>query len=59
MRLWASRPIVAGCYIGYDQPESMGRGASAAAVLRAACLQRFMLEATREYGGDSRCPKAA
>ncbi len=41
--------IVAGCYIGYDQPESLGRGASGGGMC-GPVFQRFMLEAIEEYG---------
>jgi penicillin-binding protein 1A len=42
--------IVAGCYIGYDQPRSLGRGASGGGMC-GPVFQRFMLEATKKYGG--------
>ncbi|MEJ6394762.1 PBP1A family penicillin-binding protein [Gymnodinialimonas sp. 2305UL16-5] len=42
--------IVAGCYIGYDQPETLGRGASGGGMC-GPVFQRFMLEAIEEYGG--------
>jgi len=42
--------IVAGCYIGYDQPRSLGRGASGGGTC-GPVFQRFMLEAIEEYGG--------
>ena len=49
--------IVAGCYIGYDQPESMGRGASGGGMC-GPVFQRFMLEAIAEYGsGDFPVPE--
>ena len=42
--------IVAGCYIGYDQPRSLGRGASGGGMC-GPVFQRFMEEATAKYGG--------
>ncbi|APE43677.1 penicillin-binding protein [Sulfitobacter alexandrii] len=42
--------IVAGCYIGYDQPRPMGRGAGGGR-LCAPVFQRFMTEAVKKYGG--------
>ncbi len=42
--------IVAGCYIGYDQPRPLGRGASGGGMC-GPVFQRFMLEATKKYGG--------
>ncbi|GIT85590.1 penicillin-binding protein 1A [Roseobacter sp. OBYS 0001] len=42
--------IVAGCYIGYDQPRSLGRGASGGGMC-GPVFQRFMEEATQKYGG--------
>ena len=42
--------IVAGCYIGYDQPRSMGRGASGGGMC-GPVFQEFMKEATVKYGG--------
>ncbi|MEO9649188.1 MAG: PBP1A family penicillin-binding protein [Roseobacter sp.] len=42
--------IVAGCYIGYDQPRAMGRGASGGGMC-GPVFQRFMEEATKKYGG--------
>ena len=42
--------IVAGCYIGYDTPRNMGRGASGGGMC-GPVFQRFMLEATKKYGG--------
>ncbi len=42
--------IAAGCYIGYDQPEPLGRGASGGGMC-GPVFQRFMLEAIEEYGG--------
>lgn len=49
--------IVAGCYIGYDQPEGLGRGASGGGMC-GPVFQRFMLEAIEEYGsGDFPVPE--
>ena len=42
--------IVAGCYIGYDTPRPMGRGASGGGFC-GPVFQSFMSEATRKYGG--------
>jgi penicillin-binding protein 1A len=42
--------IVAGCYIGYDTPQSMGDSASGGGVC-GPVFQEFMLEATKKYGG--------
>jgi len=42
--------IVAGCYIGYDQPRSMGRGASGGGMC-GPVFQRFMSKAVQKYGG--------
>ena len=42
--------IAAGCYIGYDQPEPLGRGASGGGMC-GPVFQQFMLEAIQEYGG--------
>ncbi|MFZ5963870.1 penicillin-binding protein 1A [Thalassococcus sp. BH17M4-6] len=42
--------IVAGCYIGYDQPRSLGRGASGGGMC-GPVFQRFMTEAVKKYGG--------
>lgn len=42
--------IVAGCYIGYDQPRGLGRGASGGGMC-GPVFQRFMEEATKKYGG--------
>ncbi|WP_298836187.1 penicillin-binding protein 1A [uncultured Roseobacter sp.] len=42
--------IVAGCYIGYDQPSGLGRGASGGGMC-GPVFQRFMEEATKKYGG--------
>ncbi len=46
-----SSNIVAGCYIGYDIPRSMG-GASGGGVC-APVFQEFMAAATRRYGGGA------
>lgn len=43
--------IVAGCYIGYDQPRTLGRGASGGGMC-GPVFTRFMLEATQKYGGS-------
>jgi penicillin-binding protein 1A len=45
-----SSNIVAGCYIGFDQPRPMGRG-SYGGTLCGPVFQRFMSEAVRKYGG--------
>ncbi|WP_375227564.1 penicillin-binding protein 1A [Roseobacter sp. S98] len=42
--------IVAGCYIGYDQPSGLGRGASGGGMC-GPVFQRFMEKATQKYGG--------
>ena len=42
--------VVAGCYIGYDQPESLGDGASGGG-LCGPVFQQFMSEAVTKYGG--------
>ncbi|MEQ6247846.1 PBP1A family penicillin-binding protein [Sulfitobacter sp. HNIBRBA3233] len=42
--------IVAGCYIGYDQPRSMGSGASGGGMC-GPVFQRFMSKAVQKYGG--------
>ncbi|GFE50298.1 penicillin-binding protein 1A [Roseobacter cerasinus] len=42
--------IVAGCYIGYDQPRSLGRGAAGGSMC-GPVFQAFMQEATMKYGG--------
>jgi len=47
-----SSTIAAGCYIGYDQPRSLGRGASGGGMCGPVFAQ-FMREAVREYGGGS------
>jgi penicillin-binding protein 1A len=45
-----SSTIVAGCYIGYDQPRSLGRRASGGGMC-GPVFAEFMREAVREYGG--------
>ncbi|THH38949.1 PBP1A family penicillin-binding protein [Aliishimia ponticola] len=45
-----SSNIVAGCYIGYDTPRPMGRGAGGGAMC-APVFQRFMSQAIAKYGG--------
>ena len=42
--------IVAGCYIGYDTPRSLGRGASGGGMC-GPVFQRFMSKAIKTYGG--------
>ncbi|MEM9584026.1 MAG: PBP1A family penicillin-binding protein [Pseudomonadota bacterium] len=42
--------IVAGCYIGYDRPRGMGRGASGGGMC-GPVFNSFMKEATAKYGG--------
>ncbi len=42
--------IVAGCYIGYDQPRSLGSGASGGG-LCGPVFQSFMQKAVEKYGG--------
>src|SRR6056297_2674003 len=42
--------IAAGCYIGYDQPRGMGRGAYGAS-LCGPVFQEFMTDAVKKYGG--------
>ncbi|MGR3322688.1 MAG: penicillin-binding protein 1A [Pseudooceanicola sp.] len=42
--------IVAGCYIGYDEPRSLGRGASGGGYC-GPVFQRFMEKAVEKYGG--------
>ncbi|MFK7869490.1 MAG: penicillin-binding protein 1A [Roseobacter sp.] len=42
--------IVAGCYIGYDQPRSLGRGAAGGSMC-GPVFQRFMEKAVDKYGG--------
>ena len=45
-----SSNIVAGCYIGYDRPRPLGRGAFGASMC-GPVFQEFMEEAIRKYGG--------
>ncbi|MEL6620017.1 MAG: PBP1A family penicillin-binding protein [Pseudomonadota bacterium] len=47
-----SSNIVAGCYIGYDQPRSMGRGASGGGMC-GPVFTSFMREAINKYGGGA------
>ncbi len=42
--------IVAGCYIGYDQPRSLGRGAYGGTMC-GPVFQQFMTKAVAKYGG--------
>ena len=42
--------IVAGCYIGYDQPRPLGRGAAGGAMC-GPVFNEFMQEAVKKYGG--------
>ncbi len=42
--------IVAGCYMGYDRPRSLGRGASGGGMC-GPVFNRFMARATAKYGG--------
>ncbi|MCE8528290.1 PBP1A family penicillin-binding protein [Ruegeria pomeroyi] len=42
--------IVAGCYIGYDRPRPLGRGASGGGMC-GPVFQSFMTEAVKKYGG--------
>ncbi|AFO91717.1 PBP1A family penicillin-binding protein [Phaeobacter inhibens] len=42
--------IVAGCYMGYDQPRPMGRGAYGGTMC-GPVFQQFMKKATAKYGG--------
>ncbi|WP_299928378.1 PBP1A family penicillin-binding protein [uncultured Pelagimonas sp.] len=44
--------IVAGCYIGYDTPKPMGRGASGGGMC-GPVFTRFMRKATKKYGGGA------
>ena len=44
--------IVAGCYIGYDQPRSLGSGASGGGMC-GPVFQRFMSQAVKKYGGGA------
>ncbi|MEO0390004.1 MAG: PBP1A family penicillin-binding protein [Pseudomonadota bacterium] len=53
-----SSNIAAGCYIGFDQPRSLGRGASGGGTC-GPVFQRFMSEALKSYGGSAfRAPEA-
>ncbi|MEM7598307.1 MAG: PBP1A family penicillin-binding protein [Pseudomonadota bacterium] len=45
-----SSNIVAGCYIGYDQPRSLGRGAFGSSMC-GPVFQRFMSKAIKKFGG--------
>lgn len=45
-----SSNIAAGCYIGYDRPRPLGRGASGGGMC-GPVFQSFMAEAIRTYGG--------
>ncbi|MBF9036267.1 PBP1A family penicillin-binding protein [Rhodobacterales bacterium HKCCE2091] len=45
-----SSTIVAGCYIGYDQPRSLGRAASGGGIC-GPVFNEFMQTAIEEYGG--------
>jgi penicillin-binding protein 1A len=47
-----SSNIVAGCYIGYDQPRSLGDSASGGGMC-GPVFQSFMAEAIRRYGGTA------
>ena len=47
-----SSNIVAGCYIGYDTPRSLGRGASGGGYC-GPVFNRFMAEAIEKYGSGS------
>ena len=42
--------IVAGCYIGYDQPRPLGQGAGGGTIC-GPVFNEFMLEAIKQYGG--------
>ena len=42
--------VVAGCYIGYDDPRPLGRGASGGGMC-GPVFQRFMTKAVKKYGG--------
>ena len=44
--------IVAGCYIGYDQPRAMGRG-QGGGTLCGPVFAEFMREAVQSYGGSA------
>ncbi|MFO7806650.1 MAG: PBP1A family penicillin-binding protein [Paracoccaceae bacterium] len=45
-----SSNIVAGCYIGFDDPRSLGRGASGGGIC-GPVFNRFMAQAIDQYGG--------
>lgn len=45
-----TKNIVAGCYIGYDTPRPMGRGATGGGMC-GPVFNRFMKEAVQKYGG--------
>ncbi|WP_299546198.1 penicillin-binding protein 1A [uncultured Tateyamaria sp.] len=47
-----SSDIVAGCYIGYDQPRSLGKGASGGGMC-GPVFNAFMQEAIAKYGGGT------
>ena len=47
-----SSNIVAGCYIGFDTPRSLGRGASGGGIC-GPVFQSFMSEAIKTYGGGA------
>ncbi|MEL6682230.1 MAG: PBP1A family penicillin-binding protein [Pseudomonadota bacterium] len=47
-----SSNIVAGCYIGYDTPRTLGRSASGGGTC-GPVFNRFMSEAIEKYGGES------
>jgi penicillin-binding protein 1A len=47
-----SSNVVAGCYIGYDQPRSLGRGASGGGMC-GPVFNRFMREAINEFGAPN------
>ncbi len=46
-----SSNIVAGCYMGYDQPRTLGQGAYGG-TLCVPVFQRFMEQAIKKYGGS-------
>ncbi|KNG95295.1 penicillin-binding protein 1A [Pseudaestuariivita atlantica] len=47
-----SSNIVAGCYIGFDDPSSLGKGASGGGMC-GPVFQRFMADAVKVYGGGA------
>lgn len=52
-----SSNVVAGCYIGFDNPRSLGRSAYGASMC-GPVFQRFMSEAVKKYGGgDFKVPE--